>query len=388
MKRNNVLLPIMAVMMTLTACNHHAEVTEPVKQYSSEAVDAMFNGKIDINNPFDYEGQLVPSYITKDNTGANPITNEGATLGRVLFYDTNLSTDNTISCASCHIQSKAFGDDLALSLGVNGSTGRHSMRLINARFSDEQRFFWDERANSLEEQVTKPIQDHLEMGFSGINGDPDINDLITKLQGIDYYQELFESAYGDRDITEVKLQTALAQFVRSIQSFDAKYDIGRAQVNNDLTDFPNFTDEENTGKRLFLDPPPIGGAGCGGCHRAPEFDIDPLSGNNGIITVAGSNASDLTNTRAPSLRDIFNPEGVLNGPLMHDGSIITALQVVNHYDNIMQDNANLDRRLRGGGRLQMLNLDEADKNAIIAFLKTLSGRNVYSAEQWSNPFQP
>src|SRR5690606_28940623 len=182
--------------------------------------------------------------------------NESATLGRVLFYDNNLSVNNTIACASCHQQQFAFSDTARLSVGLDGGlTGRHSMRLVNARFSTEQKFFWNERAMSLEDQTTRPIQDHVEMGFSGQNGKPDLDSLIRKLEGIDYYERLFTLAFGTSEITEEKIQKALAQFIRSIQSFDSKFDAGRAMVNNDVVDFPNFTMQENMGKRLFLDPP-------------------------------------------------------------------------------------------------------------------------------------
>jgi len=121
-------------------------------------------GIIDLGNLPNYANQTKPSYITKDNTPANnSISDKGATLGRVLFYDKKLSLDNSTSCASCHQQEFAFSDTAALSAGINGLTGRHSMRLVNARFSNEGRFFWDERAATLEDQTTRPIQDHIEM---------------------------------------------------------------------------------------------------------------------------------------------------------------------------------------------------------------------------------
>jgi cytochrome c peroxidase len=347
---------------------------------------------IDLDNLFNYANQDVPGYITKDNTTTNTITDEVTTLGRVLFYDTNLSANNTIACASCHIQEKAFGDVATLSVGLNGElTGRHSMRLINSRFADEDRFFWDERAATLEEQTTRPIQDHVEMGFSGTDGDPDIDDLITSLEAIDYYQDLFGFAYGDTTITEARLQEALAQFIRSIQSFDSEFDTGLAQVNNLNQDFPNYTAEENQGKQLFISPPQNGGAGCIACHRAPEFDIDPNSLNNGIIRVAGSLTEiDLTNTRSPSLRDLVNPNGSLNGPLMHNGNPTSLLEVINHYNQIQNDpaNTNLDPRLTmPGGQTQSLNLTDAEKDALVAFLRTLTGNDVYTNEKWSNPFE-
>ena len=349
----------------------------------------LISGTIDLDDLFNYETQNIPSYITKDNTPeTNQINNEITTLGRVLFYDKNLSENNTIACASCHQQAFAFSDPLTSSVGLNGgNTGRHSMRLVNSRFSNEEKFFWDERATSLENQVTQPIQDHIEMGFSGTNGDPDFNELIAKLSAIDYYQTLFDFAYGNSTINEDKIQRALSQFIRSIQSFDSKFDEGFLQSPNLNAPFPNYTPQENLGKQLFLNPPPNGGAGCAGCHAPPEFDIDPNTLNNGVI--GSTTEVDLTNTRSPSLRDLVNPDGSLNGPLMHDGSMTSLLQVINHYNSIPNNpaNNNLDNRLQGpGNQTQQLNLTINEKSALEAFLKTLSGSDIYTNEKWSDPF--
>ena len=350
-------------------------------------------GTIDLNNLFPYSEQSIPDYIQRDNTGSNSITDLGATLGRVLFYDKNLSANNTVSCASCHQQQFAFGDTSALSTGLNGGlTGRHSMRLVYGRFSNESRFFWDERAVTLEDQTTKPIQDHIEMGFSGLEGSPNMNNLIGKLSGIDHYPILFNQAFGTKAITEEQISHALAQFVRSIQSFDSKFDEGLALVDNIIQPFPNYSVEENAGKRLFLQPLNAGGTNCQACHRAPEFDIDRNSRNNGVIEVAGSPKEvDLTNTRAPSLRDVFNPSGNPNGPFMHNGSLATIRQVINHYNDIDFDeaiNPLLDNRLRGGGdgSGQKLNLTEEEKNQLESFLHTLTSSRLYIAEEYSDPF--
>ena len=355
---------------------------------------AKFAGVIDFNDLENYAAQTVPSYITRDNTANNPITDHGATLGRILFYDKELSIDRSISCGSCHQQSFGFSDLSLRSAGVNGGmTGRHSMRLINARFAQEDNFFWDERAATLELQTTMPIQDHAEMGFSGTSGNPDLNDLLLRMDSIDYYKELFTWVYGDSIINESRMQLALAQFVRSIQSFDSKFDQGLSAAGNINQNFSNYTAEENQGKALFLAPPNQNGAGCQGCHRAPEFDIDPASQNNGVTTsIAGG--ADYTNTRAPSLRDIFNANGSLNGPLMHDGSLASLELVIDHYNRIIPDpaNTNLDRRLLGGGpgggppQGQNLNLSQAEKDALVAFIKTLSGSDVYTNSKWSDPF--
>lgn len=328
-------------------------------------------GTIDLNTLLNYSFQPIPAYITQDNTpGFNSITDETATLGRVLFYDKNLSSSSTVSCSSCHKQALAFGDSGSQSVGHNGGlTSRHSPRLSSARFSEEERFFWDERASSLEVQSTMPIQDHIEMGFSGSNGDPDMDSLINKIDGLYYYDELFNLAFGDPTITEQRMQDALAQFVRSMQSFDTKYDVGRAQVSNENAPFPNFTTEENNGKSLYMSNAQTG---CNRCHRAPEFDIDPNSKNNGIIGVAGSPGSvDLTNERSPSLRDIANANGVENGPFMHDGSLATLMDVIEHYNEIPNNpaNTNLDNRLNGNGG--NLNLSTSEKAELLAFLHTL-----------------
>jgi cytochrome c peroxidase len=297
-----------------------------------------------------------------------------------------------ISCASCHLQEFAFGDTAVFSPGVAGVTGRHSMRLVNNRFSDEAHYFWDERAANLEEQSTMPIRDHIEMGFSGLGNDPDFDSLITRLQALEYYNSLFTAAFGDSEITEERMQLALAQFVRSIQSFDTPFDEGISMVvaNNVALPFPNYTAMENLGKTLFLQPIPLDGGGCAGCHVPPEFNIDPLSLNNGVIIMGGTTELDLTNTKSPSLREMVNPQGLENGPFMHDGSLATLMDVINHYNFIPPNplNTNLDPRLAGGpnGLGQNLNLAGAEKDALIAFLKTLSGTAVYSAEQWSDPF--
>ena len=391
----NQLVTLCLAIFILTSCSNNSDENyEDIADYPF--IEAEFGSSIDLENLANYANQTIPPYIIKDNSLGNSITDKGATLGRVLFYDKNLSSNNTISCSSCHIQANAFSDTNIASTGVNGTTGRHSMRLINTRFATETRFFWDERALNLETQTTMPIKDHGEMGFSGENGDLAFSDLITKLSSIGYYKELFKFVYGSEEITEVKIQSALAQFIRSIQSFDSKYDAGRALAANDGQPFTNFTPQENQGKNLFLSPPVFdangvrtsGGLGCAGCHRAPEFDIDPNTLNNGIIGKISGTGIDITNTRAPSLRDLVKLDGTPNGPMMHTGVITTLQTAIGHYGtiNLAPGNTNLDPRLTPGGVGQQLNLTAAEVNAVIAFLRTLSGSDVYTNSKWSNPF--
>lgn len=394
--KNYSLVLLLGFSLVFASCSNSDNSTVDVVTNLYPNVTAKFTGKIDLNNLANYANQTIPAYITKDNTAGNPITDKGATLGRVLFYDTNLSSNNTISCSSCHIQANAFGDVAIASLGVNGTTTRHSMRLVNSRFSIENKFFWDERAATLEFQTTQPIQNHIEMGFSGTSGDGSISTLITKLQNIGYYKELFKFAFGSEIITENKIQLALAQFVRSIQSFDSKYDTGRALAANDNQTFTNFTNQENQGKNLFLAAPVFdangsrtsGGVGCAACHAAPEFDIDPNTKNNGIIRVLNGTGIDITNTRAPSLRNLVKVNGTVNGPMMHTGNLATLQTVIGHYGNInlAPGNTNLDPRLAPNGFGQQLNLTATEVDALVAFMKTLSGTNVYVDTKWSNPF--
>ena len=392
-----LLMPSLLILTILNACSSNStDNYQDVDPYPN--ISAAFGNTIELDNLPNYENQTVPAYITKNNSLGNNISNEIATLGRVLFYDVNLSVDNTVSCATCHQQSHGFSDTEVASNGVNGQTVRHSMRLINVQFSDEVKFFWDERAETLEAQTTMPIKDHGEMGFSGENGDLSFEDLLEKLNGIGYYNELFTFAFGNSNITEDRIQQALSQFVRSIQSFDTKYDEGRAQAGNDGIPFSNFTMQENQGKNLFLAPPQFdgngsrigGGIGCAGCHTPPEFSIEPNTLNNGIIGVIGSTSDiDINNTKAPTLRELFSVDGSLNGPFMHTGAFVNLQQVMTHYDNIIVPlgNTNIDTKLLPQGNPQQLNLTTEEINSVIAFLRTLSGTDVYTNTKWSNPFE-
>lgn len=393
MKKRIFASGLLAIALIAYSCQKNEAGSE-----SFPAIQAQFGNTINPAQLIDYSGQTVPSYIGKDAARANPIKNPQAMLGRVLFYDKSLSVDNTISCGSCHKQEFAFSDTALVSNGISGGvTIRHSMRLVNNRFALEQRFFWNKRAPTLEAQTTMPIQDHAEMGFSGQNGRPGLSTLLARLQGKDYYQELFRFVYGDAAITEPRLQECLANFVRSIQSFDSRYDAGRSLVPNDGAPFPNFTPQENQGKNLWLMPPVFdaagsrvgGGLGCNGCHAAPEFDIDPRSGNNGIIGIINGNGIDIANTRAPSLRDLVNTSGRLNGPLMHTGTFTTLKSAISHYGkiHIAPNNTNLDPRLQPGGIGQQLNLTDEEVNAVTAFVQTLSGTKLYQDPKWSNPFR-
>lgn len=393
MKTISILSLVTAAALLVASCDRN----EPTQADPFDAVYAVLGEDFPVDPPLDYSSSA-PAYIGKDLRLGEDVDDKLATLGRVLFYDSTLSLNNSVSCASCHQQQAAFGDPMSRSVGLDGGlTGRQSMRLVNIRYAAEMRMFWDERADDLNDQVTQPIQDHIEMGFSGTGDQPAIDSLLTKLSALDHYQQLFKWAFESSDITEAKIASALEHFVFSIESFDSKYDDGFAQAGGAAGPYSNFTQSENRGKQLFMAPPQInaqgvrtgGGAGCAGCHRPPEFDIDPNTHNNGLDKVAGNPAGfDTTNTRSPSLRDVLGMDGTPNTPMMHTGNFIEFTTVVEHYNEVIPDinNTTVDNRLvRGGNRIQ-LELTGTERQDLENFVKTLTGSNVYVDNRWSNPF--
>ena len=381
-------------ILILAACGRTAEGT-----YELDAAYTFLGSDFPLEPPLDYSSSA-PDYITRDNRLDGDVDNRKATLGRVLFYDKQLSLNNSIACGSCHIQAHAFGDTSQQSVGLDGGlTSRQSMRLVNTRFADLPAMFWDRRAVNLEDQVTQPIEDHIEMGFSGTGDQPGLDSLLNKLSQLVYYTQLFDWAFQQEgtSINEQHMAEALEHFVSSIESFDAKFDEGFVQVAGVQTPFPNYTTAENNGKALFLAPPQLdnqnvrtgGGAGCAGCHRPPEFDIDPMSGNNGVDKEAGNPAGfDTTNTRSPSLRDIFGPDGSVNTPMMHTGNFLEFTTIVEHYNEVIPDvnNRTVDGRLVRGLTSVKLELTSTERADLEAFVRTLTGSNMYSDERWSTPF--
>lgn len=351
--------------------------------------------------PFDYASLNLPSHFTTnaggplptsingtDNTPTtNPITNDGATLGRVLFYDKKLSANGTIACASCHKQDKGFSDDAILSLGFNsGTTGRHSMTLINSRFYQRGRYFWDERAPTLEEQVLMPFQDPVEMGMT-------LEQVVSKVEEQTYYPELFQKAFGSTEITSDKISKALAQFVRSIVSFSSKYDQGRAMVASPGANFPNFTTEENTGKNIFFQTIPNGGGACFGCHTTEAFiSANPGPQNNGLDATSTTDLGAGTVFNNPIFIGRFKTTSLRNieltAPYMHDGRFATLEQVVEHYNSGIKAHPTLSPALTdANGNPVQLNLTSSQKAALVAFLKTLTDNSVSTETKWSNPFK-
>jgi len=304
-----------------------------------------------------------------DNTPANnPVSNAGATLGRVLFYDKRLSINDAVSCGSCHQQARGFSDAARFSTGFQGGrTARHSMALANARYYARGRFFWDERAATLEAQVLEPIQDATEMGMT-------LPQLVTKISGTGFYGPLFTAAFGDPQVTSDRISRALAQFVRSMVSYRSKYD--SAFVNG----VPNFaatlTAQEELGRSIYE-----GRGRCDACHGSVAHISDNIN-NNGLDAVTVDAGAGNGRFKSPSLRNI-----ALRPPFMHDGRFATLREVIDHYDTGVQNHPNLAPILRApDGTPRRLNLTEAEKLALSAFLGALTDNAMLTDPKFADPF--
>ena len=231
--------------------------------------------------PFNYITKL-PTHLYElrqysTEPANNPVTNHGATLGRVLFYDRGLSRNTLVSCASCHSQIVGFDDPNRFSIGLTGKiTKRHSTGLAFAGFNANGRYFRDEHAPTLEEQVLEPIHDPVEMGLGK-------GELVKRVSMRPWYTSLFVDAFGDAEITEVRISNALAQFIRSMVSVESPYDKARAKVKDPLKPFPAFSKQQNGGKFLFMAPRSAGGYGCTSCHETEAFIMLDRH-NNGLDT--------------------------------------------------------------------------------------------------------
>lgn len=341
--------------------------------------------------PFVYASQPLPLYFNSPPIQAqintpvdNAVTDWGATLGRVLFYDKKLSINNSISCASCHAQANGFSDTAVLSKGfAGGLTGRHSMSLINAKYYPNGRFFWDERATTLEQQVLTPVQDAVEMGMR-------LDTLNNRLQKTTHYPYLFNKAFGSETITSDRIAKAMAQFIRSMISYQSKFDAGRAAVTPGqdpvLTTYSNFTAQENEGKQLFFS----GTTTCNTCHGTETFTA-PADRNNGLENPSVDRGKggvtnipvQIGNFKVPSLKNI-----ALTAPYMHDGRFKTLEEVVEHYNSGIKPNPNLAPQLKNNdGTPKRMNLTTQQKNSLVAFLKTLTDNVITTDTKFSNPFR-
>jgi cytochrome c peroxidase len=320
---------------------------------------------------------------------ANPLTEEGVALGRMLFYDKRLSADNTVSCASCHQQEKAFTDGRRFPVGVNGGqTNRNAMSLVNLLWVSHLN--WDGSSTSLEEQAVIPITNPLEMGA-------ELDEVVARLQATDLYPEKFRAAFGSETVTAENMLKALAQFQRTLISQESKLDrYWRKEYEP--------TELELRGMDLFYTHPDpsvgLRGGNCGDCHIGAHTGgaIGGFNGfhNNGLdndaqlaegLAGVSGNDFDRGKFRAPSLRNI-----ALTAPYMHDGRFQTLEEVLDHYNEHIRVSSTLSPLIRQASNESpeegevMLRLREDEKEAIIAFLHMLTDSTFISDPKFSNPF--
>lgn len=278
----------------------------------------------------------------------NPITMEKFKLGRELFYSKVLSSDNSISCASCHAQTHGFADhNIAFSVGVGGEVGlRNAPPIFNMAWLPY--FMWDGGVNHLEVFSVAPITNPLEMNET-------MEHVINKLNNSDYWKTRFSAAFGSEVVTDQNLLLALTQYMLMIVSDQSKYDqVTRGQA--------TFTAQEQAGYDLFSQK-------CASCHTEPLFTNNAFI-NNGLDLVSDDLGrakitqldSDKGKFKVPTLRNVL-----LTYPYMHDGRFFTIDQVLEHYNSGVEAHPNLDPSLQNG-----IPLSATDKTNLKAFFETLT----------------
>ena len=297
----------------------------------------------------------------------NPLTKEGVELGRKLFYDKQLSVNNTISCGSCHKQEFAFSDNRKFSLGVHDSVGiMNSMALFNMGWA--KAFFWDGRSPSLDEQMTDPIINRLEMAGNW-------GDVLNRLNADPHYPAMFKKVFGTDKINSSLVMKAMTQFELTLVSFNTKFDKYYFDGEADA-----LTPQEERGLDIFF-----GYGSCNHCHsdvlltdnffRNNGLDLNP---HPGLYNTTGKE-TDRGRMKVPSLRNI-----ALTAPYMHDGRFATLEDVLDFYSTgIQQKSPNIDEHIVPLGR--GLQLTPAQKQDLIAFLHTLTDSSFIKNKAFSDP---
>lgn len=310
---------------------------------------------------------------SNENFFQTKITDKGATLGRVLFYDQALSVNDKISCGSCHHQDKAFADGLKVSKGFGTAfTERNSMAITNPVL--QRNLFWDSRARTISDLSLQPVQNHIEMGMELIE------ELPEKLAQKPYYASLFKEAYGDSNISKERISDAISQFVGSITTSKSKFD--KRELNT----------IEKKGFDVFINH-------CSSCHSGPNFAAadepggaygsnfgtgEDLRGatNIGLDLISRDNGVGNGRFRIPSLRNIM-----VTAPYMHDGRFKTIDEVLDFYTSGIKPSAHLDKKFRNpNGSVRFIPINSAEKLALKAFLGTLTDEEMMKNPKYSDPF--
>jgi len=361
------------------------------------------------DEPFDYENVLVPdqyeswgSMFGINNDRMDNITNKGATLGRVLFYDRKLSVNESIACASCHKQEHGFADNKQFSDGFDGQIGeRNAINIADLGFTHYGQLLWEDSHADLAEMSLLPLENGIEMGI-------EMNALVARLQQTDYYPPLFEEAFGTPIVTAERIGMAMEQFMSSIAAVNTKLDQGMAN------EFANFTSQELEGLTIFRQH-------CQSCHtQIPTFNsFDEMMGSGDILIDAfgifsnvfsggaqnigldesyadqgmanfTGNSFDVGKFKIPNLKNV-----ALSAPYMHDGRFESLEDVVNFYSEEVKEHENstfvnnpfYDNLNEPGETFTGFDFDEDQKTALVAFLHTLTDHVVTNSEMWSDPFK-
>lgn len=391
MKHSKQITSILIVCIVfLSSCADKIEITYP-SHYTDEEYE-LLSQVLDLPESLD-EYDLFSSPFGPANNNAI------ATLGRVMFYDSQLSSDGTVSCASCHQQQLAFSDNVAFSEGVHGNvTTRNSIALgsllsFDAEYGEEggssPGLFWDERALNVRAQMEETIANEREMGM-------DVERLKELIQEQPHYQVLFQKAFFDEDITTDRILQSIEGFIRSISSrnskFDEASDLKNQFVIGDMSiDFDGFTTSENKGKKLF-------NTNCGNCHESSLNPFGPKAftnkinvANNGLDKIYSDRGvaevskldADEGKFKVPGLKNI-----ALTAPYMHDGRFASLEEVVDFYNEGIEDHENLHEHLLDEeGKPVRMQMSDSDKTDLVAFLNTLTDETLAKESKWSDPFK-
>lgn len=306
--------------------------------------------------PATFSRFLTPPVIPADN----PMTVEGVALGKKLFFDKRLSDDLTQACADCHMPAHSFDDTNRFSIGIDGIAGtRNAMPIFNHAWNTTGKFFWDGRANGLEQQAFEPVTNPIEMHDTWPN-------VVSKLQSDAVYPGMFSAAFGTSTIDSVLASKAIAQYERTLISGNSKFD-------KYLLRQVSLTPSELSGFSLFMSE---SGADCFHCHGDANNPLwtDNLFHNNGLDNAFADNGlgditgnpSDNGKFKTPSLRNL-----AFTAPYMHDGRFKTLDEVINHYSDSLKASPTVSPLLKNvaAGGVKLTPQEKAD---LKAFLLTLT----------------
>jgi cytochrome c peroxidase len=379
MKKVYYLLVLFVSLLAFTISSCKKENTELKYKFEYK------NPKLPENRD-NYSKIDLPNHMnTLEAEVAKEVTDEGATLGRVLFFDKFLSKNNTTSCSSCHIPEKAFADSKDFSVGFEGQkTTRNANTIVNAVM--QSNYFWDGREGDLKQMVLQPVKNHIEMGLDRFDV------LEEKLKSLPYYKNLFINAYGDEAVTQDRIADALKQFIVSIVSSGSKAEeVPPVEWGGELLFPPSFTEEEKEGARLFH-----GKANCSFCHKSSTFKLSNFA-DIGLDAVYDDNGKGEIDGVSKGMFKIPNLTNIaVTGPYMHDGRFKTLEEVVNHYSENIQDSPNLSWELRDFNdvfnpnaeiKAKKFNFTDDEKKNLVAFLHTFTDSKFLTDPKFSDPFK-